>query len=224
MESVFRKSASRPPPMKSSSTSLDDDYPLPDVAMSSSGSHSPGSLPQFPAPEHQLSADIDMKSETWVPVDFGEPTDHTETVVNEKEGTKRRQKRLERNRESARESRRRRKQYLEVLEERVNELSYEMDKLRRGHVSKAISTIMGKRTESQSFPPELSRTAHELSVVNTFNHQQLRGFATPQCNKLVLWLTLQNDMFFRGGRAASERLSAARIGERVSRFPVESWK
>ena len=27
-----------------------------------------------------------------------------------------------------------------------------------------------------------------------------------------------NDVYFRGGRAASERLSAARIGERVSLF------
>jgi len=30
-----------------------------------------------------------------------------------------------------------------------------------------------------------------------------------------MWLTLQNDEYFRGGWAPSERLSAARIGERV---------
>jgi hypothetical protein len=32
----------------------------------------------------------------------------------------------------------------------------------------------------------------------------------------MMWLTLQTDTYYRGGRAASERLSAARIGERVS--------
>jgi hypothetical protein len=46
----------------------------------------------------------------------------------------------------------------------------------------------------------------------------------PPSNRFVLWLSLQDDRFFRGGRSASERLSAARIGERVSssglRIPI----
>jgi hypothetical protein len=62
----------------------------------------------------------------------------------------------------------------------------------------------------------LGRNSSEMMLVTTFKHQQLRSFALPAQNKFILWLTLQNDQYFRGGRAASERLSAARIGERVS--------
>lgn len=141
----------------------------------------------------------------------------------------RRQKRLARNRESARLSRRRRKHYLEVLEDRVTQLSLEMDQSRREHAAAAIETVLAKRKEilqsfvqsadlSHSLPvldTALSRTSQQLSVVSTFQKQQLRSFALPAHSKFVLWLTLQGDVFFRGGRAASERLSAARIGERV---------
>lgn len=141
----------------------------------------------------------------------------------------RRQKRLERNRESARLSRRRRKHYLEVLEERVSQLSLEMDQGRRAHAASAVETILSKRSDilnvyetidpNQYLPvldSSLSRTSQEVSVLNTFQMQQLKSFALPAHAKFVLWLTLQGDVYFRGGRAASERLSAARIGERVS--------
>lgn len=143
--------------------------------------------------------------------------------------TARRQKRLERNRESARLSRRRRKQYLEVLEDRVSQLSLEMDQGRRAHTAAAIETVLAKRREllDPAHPVDphhalpaldisLSRTSKELSVLSTFQMQQLKSFALPPHSKFVLWLTLQGDTYFRGGRAASERLSAARIGERVS--------
>jgi hypothetical protein len=147
--------------------------------------------------------------------------------------TARRQKRLERNRESARLSRRRRKQYLEVLEDRVSQLSVETDQGRRAHAAKAIETVLQKRrdtlraadTDTQpredlvsKLEVELSRTSNELSVVSSFHTQQLKSFSLPAHNKFVLWLTLQGDTYYRGGRAASERLSAARIGERVSLF------
>jgi hypothetical protein len=140
----------------------------------------------------------------------------------------RRQKRLERNRESARLSRRRRKQYLEVLESRVTEFSHEMDKGRREHVAKAVVTIQDKRKQLldsgmddvlaklRVLQTTLSRTSSELMVATTFRSQQLNSFALPPSTKFILWLTLQSDAYFRGGRAASERLSAARIGERVS--------
>jgi hypothetical protein len=65
----------------------------------------------------------------------------------------------------------------------------------------------------------LSRTnSHELLVLNSFLGQQLKSFSLPSHAKFILWLTLQGDLYFRGGRAASERLSAARIGERVSNY------
>ena len=144
--------------------------------------------------------------------------------------TARRQKRLERNRESARLSRRRRKQYLEVLEDRVKQLSIEMDSGRRQHAAVAIETLTVKREEVLAREPTehclalldgpLSRTSEELSILATFNTQQLKSFSLPADSKFVLWLTLQGDTYFRGGRAASERLSAARIGERVG---VNLW-
>ena len=59
--------------------------------------------------------------------------------------TQKRQRRLERNRESARLSRRRRKQYLEVLEDKVSALSEEMDVGRRAHVKSAVGQIKSLR-------------------------------------------------------------------------------
>jgi hypothetical protein len=145
--------------------------------------------------------------------------------------TQRRQKRLERNRESARLSRRRRKQYLEILEERVTQFSHELDSGRREHVSKAVTTIAQMRlqvlesgetnkTTTATLEGPLSRTSQEMSVMVTFLSQQLKSFVLPPSMKFILWLTLQSDAYFRGGRAQSERLSAARIGERVSQYGV----
>jgi len=136
----------------------------------------------------------------------------------------RRQKRLERNRESARLSRRRRKQYLEVLEERVNQLSFEMDKGRREHVAAAMHTLQEQRNQAlqngdlAALETILSRSSDELRVAATFQSQQLQSLVFPPSTKFLLWLSLQTDAYFRGGRAASERLSAARIGERVGSY------
>ena len=142
--------------------------------------------------------------------------DSTEVEENGNGLKNRRQKRLERNRESARLSRRRRKQYLEVLEERVSQLSEEMDRGRRQHAAQAMNLVRAKRSKAEGHSVVLWRTSDELKVAATFRSKQLQSFCAPPANKFVLWLTLQADDFFRGGRAASERLSAARIGERVS--------
>lgn len=158
------------------------------------------------------------------------------------------QRRLERNRLSAQLSRRRRKQYLEELEERVVKLSLDMDSGRRAHAFQAIERIAELRQHVlssaeatvrdfeanrnndaatmdyqlnnslrllQSAGP-LSRTnSEELLILNSFLGQQLKSFSLPSHTKFILWLTLQGDIYYRGGRAASERLSAARIGERM---------
>lgn len=160
------------------------------------------------------------------------------------EVTVRRQKRLERNRESARLSRRRRKQYLEILEEKVNRLSLETDQGRRQHARRAVDQILQLRSQvlqdaevmmeqggsadnnnnhdehylhqaAARLDGPLSRANNEFQVLSTFWTQQLKSFSLPADTKAILWLTLQGDAFFRGGRSASERLSAARIGERV---------
>lgn len=158
------------------------------------------------------------------------------------EPSDRKQKRLERNRESARLSRKRRKQYLEDLERSVNKLSEDMDQGRRDHVFSALKEIDAMRNSvlseldeksvdiaEGSYPLErlqqrlqmlgadgiLSKTSAELQIATTFGREYLRSLTTPFHIRFVMWLTLQNDVFFRGGRAASERLSAARIGEKV---------
>lgn len=169
------------------------------------------------------------------------------------------QRRLERNRLSAQLSRRRRKHYLEELEERVVQLSLGMDSGRRAHAFQALGRISEMRQqvlmsaeavvreiESSSDNSNgnsnsnndnrnmmleyqldnslrllekagpLSRTnSEELLVLNSFLGQQLKSFSLPSHAKFILWLTLQGDIYYRGGRAASERLSAARIGERM---------
>jgi hypothetical protein len=207
-----------------------------------------------------------------------------------------RKKRLERNRASARLSRRRRKHYLEVLEDRVKELSVTMDAGRRQHTKKAVQAIREGRTAclqmaerdlfsfcananstggrhrsrshcdsrgslmdgdeddeppleetamshtsishinksntgssgSVSVNPKLdarfvalqskwNRMSTDLSqVVMEFHKEQLQSLVIPPHYKFMLWLTLQNEPFYRGGRSSSERLSAARIGEKVS--------
>ena len=165
------------------------------------------------------------------------------------------QRRLERNRLSAQLSRRRRKQYLEELEDRVVRLSLDMDSGRRAHAFRAIDRISEMRQQvlasGEAMARELegiryfdtdpkakmlrfqlenscrllentgplSRTnSGELLILNSFLGQQLKSFSLPSHAKFILWLSLQGDIYYRGGRAASERLSAARIGERVSRF------
>jgi len=155
-----------------------------------------------------------------------------------------RKKRLERNRASARLSRRRRKQYLEVLEDRVKELSVIMDSGRRHHVAVALQTINQARLERlalaerelfaftatatvptsttllerhcQVLQTTLSSTAPQFKIVLEFQKEQLQTLVIPPHYKFILWMTLQNEPFFRGGRSSSERLSAARIGEKVS--------
>ena len=166
----------------------------------------------------------------------------------------RKQKRLQRNRESARLSRKRRKQYLEVLENRVNYLCEEMDRGRREHVLGALRQISQLRNNALHELEQgvvndrmqdeqevlqkvmmlgrdglLSRTNPELMMAITFGREYLKSLVIPPAKKYIMWLTLQNDSFYRGGRAASERLSAARIGEKVClvsvfhRMSLKTW-
>ncbi|KAJ0400974.1 hypothetical protein P43SY_008777 [Pythium insidiosum] len=58
-----------------------------------------------------------------------------------------RQRRLARNRESARQSRRRKKQYLELLEEKVSQLTESIDATRATHLDRADEALNAVRTE-----------------------------------------------------------------------------
>lgn len=179
------------------------------VIIAASGIRVPGTQDTSPSGSPGTEPATSRRSKSASPQKDGSPN-------------KTRQKRLERNRESARLSRRRRKQYLEVLEDRVHQLSLEMDKGRREHVAVAIGAIQEKRHQAfqthdlAALETTLSRTSPELRIAATFQTQQLQSLVFPPHSKFLLWLSLQTDAYFRGGRAASERLSAARIGERVS--------
>ena len=62
----------------------------------------------------------------------------------------------------------------------------------------------------------VTRLPSALQIIYTFQHQYQASLVVSKESKFVLWLMLQKEGFWRGGRGSSERLSAARIGERVS--------
>lgn len=110
---------------------------------SSSASPSPEASPSLKGSRSMLKHSVSMPvmdgvGDFELGVDVGDDSG-TGTV------TQKRQRRLERNRESARLSRRRRKQYLEVLEDKVSALSEEMDVGRRAHVKSAVGQIKSLR-------------------------------------------------------------------------------
>ena len=86
------------------------------------------------------------------------------------------------------------------------------------NVTSQTSNSSSLEEQIQPLMSNLSRTSDELQIVQTFMKQQLMSLVQPTEIKYLLWLSLQNDQLFRGGRSPSERLSAARIGERVSFF------
>lgn len=192
-----------------------------------------------PIPSQNASLDIKPSPEKNRCFSFSQLKQTTEEIDDLcSDGEDRKMKRLERNRESARLSRRRRKQYLEVLEDRVIFLCQEMDKGRRDHVLSALQVYKQlrqgvldqiqadlKSDESMEetklhqkvikFSTTLSYMSPELLLATTFGREYLKSLVISPSKKFILWLTLQNDVYFRGGRAMSERLSAARIGEKV---------
>jgi len=54
-----------------------------------------------------------------------------------------------------------------------------------------------------------------LQIIYTFQHAYLSSLILPREYKFILWVLIQRERFWRGGRGNSDRLSAARIGERM---------
>ncbi|KDO35013.1 hypothetical protein SPRG_01076 [Saprolegnia parasitica CBS 223.65] len=136
-----------------------------------------------------------------------------------------RQRRLARNRESARQSRRRKKQYLELLEEKVAQLTEEIDATRGEHLEsadKTLSTLKSQMVASlyeklSSLPPMASlgpeltdelrsgvkimqerygpHSEERRAVVN-YHFQQLDNLLLPPYTRFLLWMSIQDEAFF----------------------------
>ncbi|ETW03595.1 hypothetical protein, variant [Aphanomyces invadans] len=136
-----------------------------------------------------------------------------------------RRKRLERNRISARDSRRRKKQYLELLEEKVAQLTEDIDITRMEHLDTADKTITAVKAQMITslyeklapLPPnaplpadvedELGQVAQllkdrygpnseERQALIKYHFHQLDGLLLPPYTCFLLWMSLQDDAFF----------------------------
>ncbi|CAH0484796.1 unnamed protein product [Peronospora farinosa] len=132
-----------------------------------------------------------------------------------------RQRRLARNRESARQSRRRKKQYLELLEEKVAQLTESIDTTRASHLERADEALNQVRSEilkslaadrknggsdeaiqekirqgilliQERFGPN----GVERLAVKDYNFRQLDNLLLPPYCRFLLWLSIQDESFF----------------------------
>ena len=69
--------------------------------------------------------------------------------------------------------------------------------------------------------PSPTKIPTTLQIIYTFQTSHLTSLTINYETQLILWLMIQKERFWRGGRGNSERLSAARIGERVSSWRLE---
>jgi len=113
---------------------------------------------------------------------------------------------------------------------KVNEIEKKMP-LRTAPIGNRKSGISHNVTTTRVVPPSaprsglddnantlltaLSRANPELHIAQVFLKQQLMSVLQSSGSKFFLWASLQHEEFYRGGRSQSERLSAARIGERL---------
>ncbi|ETV72424.1 hypothetical protein H257_12554 [Aphanomyces astaci] len=137
----------------------------------------------------------------------------------------RRRKRLERNRESARQSRRRKKQYLELLEGKVAQLTDEIDEAREEHLDSADSTINALKNQLvtslnkllDNHPPSaplpspledelregvysiqtrFGPNAKERQAVVNYHFTQLDSLLLPPYTRFLLWMSIQDEVFY----------------------------
>ncbi|ETW03592.1 hypothetical protein, variant [Aphanomyces invadans] len=137
----------------------------------------------------------------------------------------RRRKRLERNRESARQSRRRKKQYLELLEGKVAQLTEEIDEAREVHLDSADSTINALKNQLvtslnkllDNYPPNtplppsvdaevragvhsiqdrFGPNAKERQAVVNYHFTQLDSLLLPPYTRFLLWMSIQDESFY----------------------------
>ncbi|CAH0475600.1 unnamed protein product [Peronospora belbahrii] len=132
-----------------------------------------------------------------------------------------RQRRLARNRESARQSRRRKKQYLELLEEKVSQLTESIDTTRASHLERADEALNQVRSDIlKNLATEMKNGGLEESIqekirqgllliqerfgpnsverlaVKDYNFRQLDNLLLPPYCRFLLWLSIQDESFF----------------------------
>jgi len=164
------------------------------------------------------------------------------------ESAEKRAKRLERNRESARRSRRKKKERLETLEAQVNKLNGEIETERRKQINAMVPRLNAVRhnlwnnyeqqqqqeTGDDSFWPNMIRTAgcnnDIVRAVVDFQHTALKQVVLPRYQKMLIWLSMQEESYFSAGkeefarkdtaskqaRATTGKISSKQIGEEIA--------
>ncbi|CAK4109992.1 unnamed protein product [Aphanomyces euteiches] len=136
-----------------------------------------------------------------------------------------RRKRLERNRISARDSRRRKKQYLELLEEKVAQLTEDLDVARAERFEAADATIQSLKTDlvtslyeklfvyppNSALPPDLEAElvdgaqlmkdrygphSKERHAVLNYYLTHLDGLLLSPYTRFLLWMSTQDESFY----------------------------
>ncbi|GBG33298.1 Hypothetical Protein FCC1311_095222 [Hondaea fermentalgiana] len=137
------------------------------------------------------------------------------------EEQERHRRRLERNRESARLSRRRKKENLELLENRVSRLTAELDELRRRHLEEANQALQDRRQgllrdlmsrmsqgsiggdalrgQLHSILQETGPSCSERRAMLEHHYKHLFNLILPPYTKFLLWMMNQGEGFFQDG-------------------------
>ncbi|KAF0692543.1 Aste57867_16355 [Aphanomyces stellatus] len=157
-----------------------------------------------------------------------------------------RRKRLERNRISARDSRRRKKQFLEFLEEKVAQLTDEIDSSRADLLDSTDKTLTSLKTHFVSsvhgkiaayaanspLPPDVDDevrntvqmiqerygpNSQERQAVLNYHFQQLDTLLLPPYTRFLLWLSVQDEAFFAKTTASNKKLAEAERKESATK-------
>ncbi|KAF4323556.1 hypothetical protein BBO99_00003124 [Phytophthora kernoviae] len=165
--------------------------------------------------------------------------DETSSNAGGLDSDEKRQRRLARNRESARQSRRRKKQYLELLEEKVSQLTESIDATRASHLEHADESLNSVRKEIlETLTEDLKNGGTEESVsekirqgimliqerfgpnsverlaVKDYNFRQLDNLLLPPYCRFLLWLSIQDESFFDEANALGAKNGAGDVPEK----------
>lgn len=203
-------------------------------------------------PPHHVYAQAMYAHAAAVAASVGLPhsavTNPAELVKQPVESAEKRAKRLERNRESARRSRRKKKERLETLEAQVNKLNGEIETERRKQINAMVPRLNAVRHNlwnnyaqqqqpeigDDSFWPNMIRTAgcnnDIVRAVVDFQHTALKQVVLPRYQKMLIWLSMQEESYFSAGkeefarrdtaskqaRATTGKISSKQIGEEIA--------